>query len=90
MTRIFLLMAALLLTTPAFAADGGTPLTKGTKSYQNSRSQATEQVSEQTQDSVANMEEFDPNAVEPAAGDMEDASEENTPMHKTMRLPRKN
>lgn len=86
MTHLITFLALLLLTVPALAAGP----TKGTKSYQNYNSDSAEQTADTTDEMASNMDEFDPDAIEPAAGEMEEASEEEKAMHETMRLPRKN
>ena len=83
-----LILAILLVTTPALAGEGPT---KGTKSYQAARAEKPAQP-EQTADAVP-VTAKDVSQIAPAAGDTaepQDAPAEGKTMREEMKLPRKN
>ena len=96
MKYMLTLAVMMVLAAPLQAAENtGAQITKGTKSYQSARNYNQPE----TQGTIAaqqetDMESFDPNAVEPAAGAMEDSATQemgdDTMLRDQMRLPRKN
>ncbi len=83
-----LAVAAVIASTPAFAADTTSPRipTKGTKSYQVSRSQPST-----TEEQQATAETANPQDIAPAAGATDDQkADKGFNLRDEMRLPRKN